>query len=191
MRIHLSIVLPLFFLCIFANAKTADKRGPSIPEERQRFVTIAHKLEQAPLDKNLYPERAWALRWLIEVPDVNVDVCTAPLGEFMKSGYKYASVIEGQLAFSIGAFVIEHLGKPADDVAPLVAGVEGVLNAYKSILKSEPEAKSKALDNLLAKQREGKLAGFVREASKKGCKQAGDLVSSCTGNPFEKPLAVN
>ena len=70
-------------------------------------------------------------------------------------------------AFSIGAFVIEHLGKPADDVAPLVAGVEGVLNAYKSILKSDPEAKSKALDNLLAKQREGKLAGFVREASKK------------------------
>lgn len=162
-----------------AAAQTADKRGPSTPEERERFVKIVHKLEQSPLDKNLYPERAWALRWLVEVPDVNVDVCTAPLGDFMKSKYKYASEIEGQLAFSMGSFVIEHLGKPADDVSSLMAGMEGALNAYKSILKSDPDAKSKALDSLLTKQRDGKLADFVRDSSRKGCRQGGDQVSSC------------
>ena len=161
-----------------ANAQTGDKRGPSTPEERERFVKIVHKLEQSPLDKNLYPERAWALQWLVEVPDINVDVCTAPLGDFMKSNYKYASLIEGQFTFSMGVFVIEHLGKPADDVSSLVAGVEGALNAYKSILKSDPDAGSKALDNLLTKQRDGKLADFVRDSSKKGCKQGGDQVSS-------------
>ncbi len=159
-------------------AQTAEKRGPSTPEERERFVKIVHKLEQSPLDKNLYPERAWALRWLVEVPDVNVDVCTAPLGDFTKSNYKYASEIEGQLAFSMGVFVIEHLGRPTDDVSSLVTGVEGALNAYKSILKSDPDAKSKALDSLLTKQRDGKLADFVRDSSKKGCKQGGDQVSS-------------
>src|SRR5205807_8421707 len=189
MRKPVLLLLMILAFGLGVNPQTAGKRGPSTQEERERFVKIARQLEQAPLDKNLYPEREWALQWLIEVPDVHVDVCTAPLGNFMIEKYKYASVIEGQLAFSIGAFVIKHLDKPANDVASLAAGVEGALHAYKSILQSDPDAKSNALDKLLMKQREGKLADFVREASKKGCKQGADLTSSWIGNPLQKPLA--
>ena len=49
-----------------------------------------------------------------------------------------------------------------------MAGVESALRSYSAIVKSDPDAKSKSLDALLEKQKQGKLAEFVRTASK-GC----------------------
>jgi hypothetical protein len=66
----------------------------------------------------------------------------------------------------MGAFVIGHPDKAGDLNAQYVAGEQGALKAYNAILKSKPEAKSKGLDDLLEKQRQGKLVEFVREASK-------------------------
>ena len=61
-------------------AQSAGGRGPSTPEERSRFVAITHKLERDPLDRSLDGDRDWALRWLIEVPDVHTSLCSAVLG---------------------------------------------------------------------------------------------------------------
>jgi hypothetical protein len=169
MRRCLLVLVATLFVCYFATAQNGGNRGPSTPEEREEFIAIAHKLEQSPLDKSLRKEREWALLWLIQVPDVHVNICTTPLGDFMDSKYKYSAEIVGQMTFSSGVFAIEHLGKPADDAAQYLAGVEGALNAYQAILKSKPEAKSKALDGLLEKQNRGQLADFVRDASSKGC----------------------
>ncbi|HZD95974.1 MAG TPA: hypothetical protein VE133_17060, partial [Candidatus Sulfotelmatobacter sp.] len=58
--------------------------------------------------------------------------------------------------------------RKSDTTAQYLAGVESALKAYSVIVKSEPEAKSKTLDDLLVKQKQGKLAEFVRDASK-GC----------------------
>lgn len=169
------LILISFSLAVAAQG---NERGPSTPEERQRFVTIAHKLEQAPLDESLHKEREWAFLWLVQVPDVHVNICTAPLGDFMKSKYKYSSEIVGQMTFSSGVFAVEHLGKPTDEAAQYLAGVEGALRAYQAILKSKPNTKSKALDDFLEKQKQGKLADLVREAAKSGCQNNGDRSSS-------------
>jgi carboxypeptidase Q len=160
----------LLFLGLMAVAQSGAKRGPSTPAERERFISIVHKLEQSPLDKGLRKDREWALFWLTEVPDVNVNICLAPLGLREGEKYKYEPEVFGQYTFSMGVFVIEHPEKADDQTAQYLAGVQGALNAYNSILKSEPKAKSKSLDDLLGKQKQGQLAAFVRDVSKTGCK---------------------
>jgi len=169
MRKVLGLVLAALVLSPARPGLGQDKRGPSTPEERTRFVAIAQKMEQSPLDPGLRPEREWALRWLIEVPDVSVNLCTAPLGDFMKKKYKYSSEIVVQLTFSSGQFIIEHPDQAKDKNAQYLAGVEGALRAYQSILKAKPDAKSKELDDLIQKQTQGTLNEYVREVAGKGC----------------------
>jgi len=169
MRKAFWVVLAALLLSMPRPGHGQAKRGPSTPEERTRFVAIAQKLQQSPLDPELRPELQWALRWLIEVPDISVNVCTAPLGDFMKKKYKYSSEIVTQFTFSSGQFIIEHPDQAKDANAQYVAGVEGVLRAYQSILKTKPDAKSKELDELIQKQTQGTLNEYVRAAADKGC----------------------
>ena len=164
-----TMVLWIVVVSVVASSQTASTGTPSTPEERERAATIAHKLETAPLDESLRPDREWLLKWIIQVPDIHVKLCTNVLGNFTKSKYKYSPEIVGQLTFSEAAFAIEHPDQASDDVAQYAAGVEGVLKAYSAILKMKPDAKSKPLDELGEKQAQGKLVDFVREASK-GCK---------------------
>jgi hypothetical protein len=154
------------------TAAAQQGRGPSTAEERARFVEITHKLEKNPLDAGLNDDRDWALRWLIEVPDVHAELCTNVLGTFLKEKkYPYGGEIVRQLTFSGAAFTIENPDKAADRLAQFEAGVEGALKAYSAIVQQKPEAKSKSLEELLQKQSEGKLQDFVREAADKGCRK--------------------
>ena len=148
-----------------------NKRGPSTPEERQRMVALVHSMEQAPLDDSLRPEISWTLKWLVEVPDISVSVCTGPFGKFWDEKYKHVpDHFVAQYTFAMAAFLIEHPDATNDKVAQYIAGMENVLRAYQSVLKAKPQAHSKNLDELLQKQSEGKLADFVREASAAKCK---------------------
>jgi hypothetical protein len=86
--------------------------------------------------------------------------------DFLTEQNKYTPQLSYQATFGSAAYIIEHPDKAGDLDAQFIAGVESALKSYGSIVKSEPEAKSKALDSLLEKQKEGKLADFVRSASK-------------------------
>ena len=138
----------------------------STPEDRQRLVAIAHKLEAAPLDPALAPERQWAMNFVVAAPDVHVKTCTNLLSDLRRPKYKYRSEINEQLLISSAAFVIEHPEQAENYRTQSVAGMEGVLKAYSSILKTDPQATAKSLDALLEKQREGKLADAVWEIAK-------------------------
>jgi len=138
----------------------------STPEDRQRLVAIAHKLEAAPLDPALAPERQWAVNFVIAAPDVHVRICPAMLGDLRRPKYKYRSEISEQLLISSAAFFIEHTEQSDNYCAQSVGGMEGVLKAYSAIIKAEPQATAKSLDTLLEKQREGKLADAVWEIAK-------------------------
>jgi hypothetical protein len=166
------LVLLLFCLSIVSVCLAQDqpKHAPSTPQERQRFLALTRKLEQNPLDKSLYEEKSWAKQWLEDVPDINVNIC-APLLfglDFVREQHKYMPQLSYQATFASAVYIIEHPDRKGDTTAHYIAGVESALKAYSAILKSEPGAKSKALDDLLEKQKQGKLADFVREASK-GC----------------------
>jgi hypothetical protein len=166
-------VLPLLILFCWSiapanGAQDEPKRAPSTAEERTRFVTLTHKLEQNPLDKNLYEEKKWAKQWLEDIPDVNVTICAPVLFglDFIKEQNKYTPQLSYQATFAEAVFIIEHQDKKSDTTAQFIAGVESALKAYTAIVKTDPSAKSKALDDLLEKQKSGKLADFVRDASK-------------------------
>ncbi|HSK43529.1 MAG TPA: hypothetical protein VLA83_06540, partial [Candidatus Binatia bacterium] len=66
-------------------AMPAEKH--SSPEDRQRLVAIAHKLEAAPLDPALAPEREWAVSWAIAAPDLHVRICSALLSDLRRPRY--------------------------------------------------------------------------------------------------------
>jgi hypothetical protein len=146
------------------SEKPAEKH--STPEDRQHLVTVARKLETAPLDPALAQEREWAVGWTVAAPDVHVRICTAFLADLRRPRYKYRSEMGAQLLISSAAFLIEHPEQADDNTAQNIAGMQGVLKAYSAIVKAEPQASAKSLDALLEKQSQGKLAEAVRELMK-------------------------
>jgi hypothetical protein len=166
-RIVSFIVLSLSALFLHA-AQDEPKRAPSTAEERQRFLAVTRKLEQNPLDKSLYEDKKWARQWLEDIPDINVNICAPVLFgvDFLREQNKYTPQLSFQATFGEAAYIIEHPDKKGDTTSQYIAGAESALKAYSAIVKSDPTAKSRALDDLLEKQRQGKLADFVRDSSK-------------------------
>src|ERR1051326_8448316 len=162
----------LFSLAVLSFAqdepKDEPKRAPSTAAERQRFLTLTRKLEQTPLDKSLHSEKTWAKKWLGDIPDINVNICAPILVgmDFVTEQNKYTPQLSYQATFGGAAYIIEHPDKAGDTDSQFIAGVESALKSYSAIVKNNPDAKSKALDGMLEKQKQGKLADFVRSASK-------------------------
>jgi len=156
-----ALILAAALVCGLTPASAAPAR--SSPEDLQRFVSIARTLEQTPLKADARDDRAWALEWLTNAPDVTVDICLYALGRIEKN-YPYAGEITLQDMFSMAAFVIEHPETANDQTAQHLAGIEGALNAYRSILRDRPEAKSTALETLLQIQSRGELSDRIRRA---------------------------
>ena len=159
--------LPMLLLLLAALMLNAAAGSPgsksSTADERQRLATIAHKLEASPLDTTLAPDAEWAKQWIVENPDVRIRVCTQLLEGMRTPKYEFRRELSQQMMLSSAAFLIEHPERAGDHLAESVGGMEGLLKAYSSILKSRPEAHSKALDDLLLKQSGGKLVDWVRE----------------------------
>jgi hypothetical protein len=160
------IIVALALAAALASGLTpaSASEARSSPEDRQRFLSVMRNLEQAPLKKSLKPDRAWAMEWLINAPDISVTLCAEPLGGVETSEYRYAGEILTQQMFSMAAVLIEHPEKANDPVAQQMAGVEGALVAYRAILREKPEAKSPALETALQSQARGELPAFVRQA---------------------------
>jgi hypothetical protein len=135
--------------------------APSSLEDRARFVSITRSLEADPLRPDARADRSWALNWLVEAPDVTVNVCLSSLGG-MDEGYRYDGEIMLQYSFAMAAFLMENRGMTNDANAQQVAGVAGALRAYRAILGSAPDARSPGLDSLLEIERRGGLPEFIR-----------------------------
>ncbi len=168
----------LFLLCATLPllAQTDQERKPSTPEERQRFVTITRKLEQDPLDEKLYADRKWALDFLEQIPDITVSSCWPVLGNLAPSQYRYKRELVAQFALEMMAFIIEHPKQVNDVNAQYLAGVEGALRAYRSLLKTQPNAVSSAMEALAERQSQGQLEAYVKERAQ-AC-EGGDQATS-------------
>jgi hypothetical protein len=157
--------LALGLALVFGLTPAIAADAHSSPADRARFVSITRTLEDAPLLPSLQPDREWALQWLTEAPDVSVSICSASLGGVVQSKYPYAGKVLLQYMFSMAALVIEHPETAKDPNAQQLAGVEGALRTYRSVLRDKPEAKSPDLEALLATQTRGELPDFLRKAS--------------------------
>lgn len=171
MRTFLQTTLFLLMILLLGSATPAQsKRGPSTREERDTAVKAAHLLEADPFHKDSKKIREWFTLWLIQVPDISIDVCTDYLGPVAGSKKDYSTEIFTQTMFSSAAFLVEHPDQAKDKVAVNLAGVEGALRLYEAVLKTKPKARQEFLDGLIAKREKGELKAYVQEIAQTKCK---------------------
>ena len=164
------LIVTFVFLCCVSSTHAQNRRGPTTPEERKWAVDTATFLETNPLAKEAKEYRSKLLFFLIEAPDITVNLCTNILGESKKLKGDYESELVTQLTYSQAKFLIENPGKAQDEAAVFLAAVEGVLRTWQAIKAAKPKAKFPLMDELLAKQQAGTLAEHVQTAMK-GCKK--------------------
>ena len=166
------VILKIFLAIAFALSAPVnfaqENRKPSTPEDRALAVKLVRLLETEPLHKNAKDARSWLVKWLIEVPDISVTITPDFLRPIFGKDKNYAREIFFQMMFSSAAFIIENPDKAKDEQAVYLAGLEGSLKAYESILKVKPKAKWEFLDGLIEKRNKGELDEYVAEILKKG-----------------------
>ena len=171
MKSTVRLILPVMIVVGLAPSLLGQSsRGPSTAEERATAVKAAHLLESDPFNKDAKKLREWFTLWLIQIPDITVQACTAYLGPVVGSKYKYDSELFSQTMFSGVAFIVENPEQAKDPLNVNVAGLEGALKAYEAIVKEKPKARHEFLDELVAKRDKGELRGYVEEVAKTKCK---------------------
>lgn len=147
-----------------------SSRGPSTPTERERALKAAQLLRTAPLEPGTKGEREWLIKWLIEVPDVSVALCSGITGDLGKSKSGHPGTILASLMASQAVYAIQHPDAPSNAPAAYLAGVEGALETYKAIRVKDPKFKAPGLDELLQRQEKGELEAAIKERSATKCK---------------------
>jgi hypothetical protein len=155
---------------ILALPGLAAARGPSTPAERKKAVETTRRLERYPLAPNADADRKWLLKWIVEIPDINVKSCNGPLDGLAQDedGSRHGRWLYAQSMFGMTAFMIEHPREKGDWVAVQMAGVESTLRAYQALIATDREAHWDELDTLLEARRQGKLREVV-EKTMEGC----------------------
>jgi hypothetical protein len=152
MRLNRALSILLVGLVAAVLTRNTAGQDTSTTEERTQWVEVTHKLESAPLDDGVNQQGESALKRLSDVHDIHVPLCPAILSEFNGMKYAYAHTITRQYMLASAAFLIENPDKATDTKAANLAAVESVLKTYHAILQQKPDAKAKALDDLLKKQ---------------------------------------
>jgi hypothetical protein len=159
------IATALLVLTLFASrpGSAQEQRGPSTAEERARAVKVAHQLEEDPLGKDAKDQRAWMIQWIIEIPDITVNVCAEYFGSLPNPPRGHSQEVFTQMMLSSAAFMIEHPDKVKDEQAVALAGLLGSLKAYQAVLKQDPSAHWAYVDRLVRMRDQGKLDDYVTE----------------------------
>ena len=155
-------------LWMVEESASREKRGPSTPKERSRAVKLVRELEEDPYGAEARDARRWLSLWLVEVPDMPVDLCPELFGGTPAERKRLPAEIVAQTLYSGVAFVIENPGKAEAREEIYKAGVLGALKAYEAVLKERPELRSPLLDSLIGKREAGTLPAHVTE-SMAGC----------------------
>src|SRR5688572_13138876 len=164
------------FVACALHVAHVEARGLSTPEERADFVALVRLLETQPLGEDANTTRQRLREWVEEVPDIRFKVCAGLLGDLVSDDYPYAREIALQVLLSGAILTIEHPGDARDDVAVYTAGVEGALRAYEAMVKSTPDARLAALDDLVVKRDRGELVDYIAGLAKQNCKRSNGLL---------------
>ncbi len=163
------LVAALIVLIVVAALPSGAKtRGPSTAEERARALEYAQSLEQNPLAKDSLEKRMWLTEWLVQIPDLTVNVCCKELKALEsldKVNNTYSNQLRMQVLYSQAAFQLQH-PEEKNTAAIQAAGLAGTLRAYRAIQQFDPSAKYPLLDNLMSLERKGKLEKYVERQRK-------------------------
>ena len=130
-------------------------------QDRERVLDYTRSLEEHPLAKDSLQKRMWLAEWIVQAPELNVDVCCKALQSLDQINNTYSEQLRMQAMYSQAAFQLEHPN--VKDTAKLqAAGLAGTLRAYRAIQRFDPTAKYPLLDDLLSLERKGKLQEYVQ-----------------------------
>ena len=144
-------------------------RGPSTSEETARVVQLALASDKDPIATMSSADGRWFEKWADEVPDYSFgpDAGTFWLESGAAKG-DMVRVVRFHHGVSAAAYQVQHAmfdpqRKKEDMEAKTLAGVEGLLRAYESLLAKRPENRSQALDEAIVLRNNGGLADFVKK----------------------------
>ncbi|MFL6659127.1 MAG: hypothetical protein ACJ8GW_13700 [Massilia sp.] len=155
-------------LGIASTAFAQAGRGPTTPDEQLRVLALAKTADSDPLATMASADGRWFEKWADDVPDYQFGPDKGAFW-FMNNATKndLKRMLRFQHTVTIAAFQLQHhisdpATNPADLEAKTLAGVEGLLRAYESMLAKQPDLHTAALDDALALQKRGALADFVK-----------------------------
>jgi hypothetical protein len=157
-----------FALFLTSSLALAADRGPSTPEERKQAVEYVQDYLSNPLGPKAHDEREWVIKWAIEVPDVNVSICSI-LEKLPKGNKQDADAIFAGMVLAQTAFAIQNLDAKANSQEAYLAGISGALQVYQMLLEDRPKDRQPYLDDLVAKQASGALTQYVQGRVAKSC----------------------
>lgn len=147
------------------NAGAQTPRGPSTAEERARVTELAVKSQKDPVAVRAANE-AWFEEWISGVPDITFMPAAVARWCVKNARGDLRKVVQ----FQFGTSAIAHQIKlgvlepklPADISAINLAGLEGVLAAYETLLAQDPKNRAPKLDEAVASRNEGRLEAFAK-----------------------------
>ena len=98
--------------------------------------------------------------------DLRVFLCMGVYSQFKALNYTYQQNILRQYMLASAAFQIENPNGADNLPACSLYAVESILKFYQAILAQKPDAKSQLLDDLLKKQKAGKLESTINKQCK-------------------------
>jgi hypothetical protein len=158
----------LAFVVLFVSSVSLPcvaKMCPLAEQNRERVLDYTHSLEDHPLAKDSLQKRMWLTEWIVQVPDLTVNVCCKGLESLDQVNDTYSNQLRMQAMYSQAAFQLEH-PDVKDNAAIQAAGLAGTLRAYRAIQRFDPSAKYPLLDNLISLERKGKLQKYVQQQAK-------------------------
>ena len=137
-------------------------RRTVLESEALKVLETVRELEMAPLQRAAHERREWIRNLINASQEINVPECPDLLGPLAgEAASRNAQILIEQMVFSSAAAVVSGQISSADTHAVCLAGLEGALRTYESILREVPESRWTFMDDLLIKGKTGKLPSYV------------------------------
>ncbi|WMW81884.1 hypothetical protein RF679_06260 [Undibacterium cyanobacteriorum] len=151
-----------------ASTAALAERGPATAEEKEKVVKLAAAADKDPLGVMRSADGRWFQKWSDDVPDY---MFGPDVGAFwFHNGVAKEDLMRvlrfhhmlSVAAFQVQKNMLDPEKNPTDLEAKTIAGIEGLLRAYESLVKTNPNNKVAAIDELLVTRDKGGLADFVK-----------------------------
>ncbi|WP_219134315.1 M28 family metallopeptidase [Janthinobacterium sp. UMAB-60] len=146
------------------TAASATARGPSTPAERARVVRMANEAQGDPLAVQ-QRDGAWLGAWIEAIPDLTFDASMPDDWLSTAPAPATRAALRFQYLASVMAFQIEHPEQARQQGGRDLAGMQGVLCAYVTLLRQDKLNRSAKLDAALAARRQDRLPAFLATLS--------------------------
>lgn len=112
-------------------------------------------------DKDLRKDvSAYVLKWFVDCPYIAISIDEK--FELLKSGYTYEPDMLGIYMFGIGYYLIEHKNEKMG-LKSVYEGYKSMLALYDTILKAEPTATNKQLDEYKKLESSSELKSYIKD----------------------------